>query len=343
MVLKLNKEKFNSKVKQELKEKMAKERSSMYLGVVISIIGMLIGCIVAYAAYLYFGINSPTNLFCFILGIAVFCLGFNKLFEGIGDYRSKMDYAKYKVDVYGAYGVASFGSKTPEREITFENGVFTEKSSFGENGVIILVEAKDILRVYVLADHSAMLLVTPDLIRPCILLSDAFDGFNCSEIINEIKKYNEGVFVKQLVPTFNVRQLEHFAVQSISAIVNTNIEDWVSVIFNDSIEDYVDDAPVIENKEEVKSESSEGKVEEKSLENVETVQTETKAGNYTYAEKSESEDEKPESEDKKPEEEKVEDKAEDKKGDSAESIPAEETKEDSEDEVDNKEVDSVNN
>lgn len=335
MVLKLNKEKFNSKVKQELKEKMVKERSSMYLGVVISIIGMLIGCIVAYAAYLYFGINSPTNLFCFILGIAVFCLGFNKLFEGIGDYQSKMDYAKYKVDVYGAYGVASFGSKTPEREIIFENGVFTEKSSFGENGVINLVEAKDILRVYVLADHSAMLLVTPDLIRPCILLSDAFDGFNCSEIINEIKKYNEGVFVKQLIPTFKVKQLEHFAVQSISAIVNTNIEDWVSVIFNDSIEDYVDDAPVIESKEEVKSESSEKseEKEEKPVENTETVQTETKAGNYTYAEKSEDEN---------PEEEK-EKKAEDKKDDSTESTPAEEIKEDSEDKIENKEVDSVNN
>lgn len=330
MILKLNKEKFNSKVKQELKEKMAKERSSMYSGVVISIIGMLIGCIVAYAAYLYFGINSPTNLFCFILGIAVFCLGFNKLFEGIGDYQSKMEYAKYKVDVYGAYGVASFGSKTPEREIIFENGAFTEKSSFGENGVINLVEAKDILRVYVLANHSAMLLVTSDLVRPCILLSDAFDGFNCSEIINEIKKYNEGVFVKQLVPTFNVRQLEHFAVQSISAIINTNIEDWVSVIFNDSIEDYVDDAPVIENKEEVKSESSEEKVEENSVENTETVQIETKAGNYTYSEKSE--DEKPE-----------EEKAEDKKDDSTESTPAKEIKEDSKDKVENKEVDSANN
>lgn len=333
MVLKLNKEKFNSKVKQELKEKMAKERSSMYLGVVTSLIAMLIGCIVSYAAYLYFGINNPTNLFCFILGIAVFCLGFNRLFEGIGDYHSKIEYAKYKVNVYGAYGVASFGSKTPEREIIFENGVFTEKSTFGENGVVTLVEAKDILRVYVLADHSAMLLVTPDLVHPCILLSDAFDGFNCSEIINEIKKYNEGVFVKQLIPTFKVKQLEHFEVQSISAIVNTNIEDWVSVIFNDSIEDYVDDAPVIENKEEVKSESSEGKVEEKSLENVETVQTETKAGNYTYAEKSE---------DEKPEEEK-EEKAEVKKDDSTESTPAEEIKEDSEDEVENKEVDSVNN
>lgn len=333
MILKLNKEKFNSKVKQELKEKMAKERSSMYSGVVISIIGMLIGCIVAYAAYLYFGINSPTNLFCFILGIAVFCLGFNKLFEGIGDYQSKMEYAKYKVDVYGAYGVASFGSKTPEREITFENGAFTEKSSFGENGVINLVEAKDILRVYVLADHSAMLLVTPDLVHPCILLSDAFDGFNCSEIINEIKKYNEGVFVKQLVPTFNVRQLEHFAVQSISAIINTNIEDWVSVIFNDSIEDYVDDAPVIENREEAKSESSEEKEErsvENTMESIETVQTKTKAGNYTYAEKSEEE---------KPEEEK----AKDKKDDSTESTPAEEIKEDSEDKVENKEVDSSNN
>lgn len=335
MVLKLNKEKFNSKVKQELKEKMAKERSSMYLGVVISIIGMLIGCIVAYAAYLYFGINSPTNLFCFILGIAVFCLGFNKLFEGIGDYQSKIEYAKYKVNVYGAYGVASFGSKTPEREIIFENGVFTEKGTFGfgEDGVITLVEAKNILRVYVLADHSAMLLVTPDLVRPCILLSDAFDGFNCSEIINELKKCNEGVFVKQLVPTFKVKQLEHFAVQSISAIVNTNIEDWVSVIFNDSIEDYVDDAPVIESKEEVKSESSEEKVEERSVENTETVQTETKAGNYTYAEKSE---------DEKPEEEK-EEKAEVKKDDSTESTPAKEIKEDSEDKVENKEVDSVNN
>lgn len=330
MVLKLNKEKFNSKVKQELKKKMAKERSSMYLGVVISLIGMLAGSIVAYAAYLYFGINSPTNLFCFILGIAVFCLGFIRLFEGIGDYQSKMEYAKYKVDIYGAYGVASFGSKTPEREITFENGAFTEKSSFGENGVINLVEAKDILRVYVLANHSAMLLVTSDLVHPCILLSDAFDGFNCSEIINEIKKYNEGVFVKQLVPTFNVRQLEHFAVQSISAIVNTNIEDWVSVIFNDSIEDYVDDAPVIENREETKSESSEEKVEENSVENTETVQIETKAGNYTYSEKSE--DEKPE-----------EEKAEDKKDDSTESTPAEEIKEDSEDKVENKEVDSVNN
>lgn len=335
MVLKLNKEKFNSKVKQELKEKMAKERSSMYSGVVISIIGMLIGCIVAYAAYLYFGINSPTNLFCFILGIAIFCLGFNRLFEGIGDYQSKMEYAKYKVDVFGAYGVASFGSKTPEREITFENGTFTEKSSFGENGVINLVEAKDILRVYVLADHSAMLLVTPDLIRPCILLSDAFDGFNCSEIINEIKKYNEGVFVKQLVPTFNVRQLEHFAVQSISAIVNMDVVEWISAVLGDSLEDYVDDAPVIESKEEVKSESSEEseEKEEKSVENTETVQTETKAGNYTYAEKSE---------DEKPEEEK-EEKAEDKKDESTESTSAEEIKEDSEDEVENKEVDSVNN
>lgn len=333
MILKLNKEKFNSKVKQELKEKMAKERSSMYLGVVTSLIAMLIGCIVSYAAYLYFGINNPTNLFCFILGIAVFCLGFNRLFEGIGDYHSKIEYAKYKVNVYEAYGVA-FGSKTPEREIIFENGVFTEKSTFGfgEDGVITLVEAKNILRVYVLADHSAMLLVTPDLLHPCILLSDAFDGFNCSEIINEIKKYNEGVFVKQLIPTFKVKQLEYFEVQSFSAIVNTNIEDWVSVIFNDSIEDYVDDAPVSESKEEVKSESSEEK-EEKSVENTETVQTETKAGNYTYAEKSE---------DEKPEEEK-EEKAEVKKDDSTESTPAEEIKEDSEDEVENKEVDSVNN
>lgn len=332
MVLKLNKEKFNSKVKQELKEKMAKERSSMYLGVVTSLIAMLIGCIVSYAAYLYFGINNPTNLFCFILGIAVFCLGFNRLFEGIGDYHSKIEYAKYKVNVYGAYGVASFGSKTPEREIIFENGVFTEKSTFGfgEDGVITLVEAKNILRVYVLADHSAMLLVTPDLLRPCILLADAFDGFNCSEIINEIKKYNEGVFVKQLIPTFKVKQLEHFAVQSISAIVNMNIEDWVSVIFNDSIEDYVDDAPAVESREEVKSESSEEKVEEKSVENVETAQAETKAGNYTYAEKSE--DEKPE-----------EEKAEDKKDDSTEPTSAEEIKEDSEDKVENKEVDSVNN
>lgn len=337
MVLKLNKEKFNSKVKQELKEKMAKERSSMYLGVVTSLIAMLIGCIVSYAAYLYFGINNPTNLFCFILGIAVFCLGFNRLFEGIGDYHSKIEYAKYKVNVYGAYGVASFGSKTPEREIIFENGVFTEKSTFGENGVINLVEEKDILRVYVLADHSAMLLVTPDLVRPCILLSDAFDGFNCSEIINEIKKYNEGVFVKQLIPTFNVKQLEHFAVQSISAIVNTNIEDWVSVIFNDSIEDYVDDAPVSESKEEVKSESSEEKVEERSVENTETVQTETKAGNYTYAEKSE---------DEKLEEEK-EEKAEDKKKDestksTSESAPAKEIKQDSGDNVVTKDSDSDN-
>ena len=306
MVLKLNKEKFNSKVKQELKEKMAKERSLMYLGVVISLIAMLVGCIVSYAAYLYFGINSPTNLFCFILGIAVFCLGFNRLFEGIGDYQSKVEYAKYKVDVFGAYGVASFGSKTPEREITFENGVFTEKSSFGENGVINLVEAKDILRVYVLTDHSAMLLVTPDLVRPCILLADVFDGFNCSEIINEIKKYNEGVFVKQLIPTFNVKQLEHLAVQSISAIVNMDVVEWISAVLGDSLEDYVDDALAIENKEETKSESSEEKVGEKSTENVDTVQTETKAGNYTYAEKSESEDEKPE-------EEKVEDKAKAKK------------------------------
>lgn len=336
MVLKLNKEKFNSKVKQELKEKMAKERSLMYLGVVISLIAMLVGCIVSYAAYLYFGINSPTNLFCFILGIAVFCLGFNRLFEGIGDYQSKVEYAKYKVDVFGAYGVASFGSKTPEREITFENGVFTEKSSFGENGVINLVEAKDILRVYVLTDHSAMLLVTPDLVRPCILLADVFDGFNCSEIINEIKKYNEGVFVKQLIPTFNVKQLEHLAVQSISAIVNMDVVEWISAVLGDSLEDYVDDALAIENKEETKSESSEEKVGEKSTENVDTVQTETKAGNYTYAEKSESEDEKPE-------EEKVEDKAKDKKDDSTESTPAEEIKEDSEDEVENKEVDSVNN
>lgn len=333
MVLKLNKEKFNSKVKQGLKEKMAKERSSMYLGVVISIIGMLVGCIVAYAAYLYFGINSPTNLFCFILGIAVFCLGFNRLFEGIGDYQSKMEYAKYKVDVFGAYGVASFGSKTPEREITFENGVFTEKSSFGENGVINLVEAKDVLRVYVLTDHSAMLLATPDLVHPCILLSDAFDGFNCSEIINEIKKYNEGVFVKQLIPTFNVKQLEHLAVQSISAIVNMDVVEWISAVLDDSLEDYVDDAPAIKNKEETNSESLEEKVKEKSTENVDTVQTETKAGNYTYAEKSE---------DEKPEEEK-EGKAEVKKDDSTESIPAEETKEDSEDKVENKEVDSVNN
>lgn len=319
MVLKLNKEKFNSKVKQELKEKMAKERSSMYLGVVTSLIAMLIGCTVSYAAYLYFGINNPTNLFCFILGIAVFCLGFNRLFEGIGDYHSKIEYAKYKVNVYGAYGVASFGSKTPEREIIFENGVFTEKSTFGfgEDGVITLVEAKNILRVYVLADHSAMLLVTPDLLRPCILLSDAFDGYNCSEIINEIKKYNEGVFVKQLIPTFKVKQLEHFEVQSISAIVNTNIEDWVSVIFNDSIEDYVDDAPVSESKEEVKSESSEEK-EEKSVENTETVQ----------------------------EEEKVEDKAEDKKDDStkstSESAPAKEIKQDSGDNVETKDSDSNN-
>ena len=312
MVLKLNKEKFNSKVKQELKEKMAKERSLMYLGVVISLIAMLVGCIVSYAAYLYFGINSPTNLFCFILGIAVFCLGFNRLFEGIGDYQSKVEYAKYKVDVFGAYGVASFGSKTPEREITFENGVFTEKSSFGENGVINLVEAKDILRVYVLTDHSAMLLVTPDLVRPCILLADVFDGFNCSEIINEIKKYNEGVFVKQLIPTFNVKQLEHLAVQSISAIVNMDVVEWISAVLGDSLEDYVDDALAIENKEETKSESSEEKVGEKSTENVDTVQTETKAGNYTYAEKSESEDEKPE-------EEKVEDKAKDKKDDSTKS------------------------
>ena len=335
MVLKLNKEKFNSKVKQELKEKMAKERSSMYLGVVTSLIAMLIGCIVSYAAYLYFGINNPTNLFCFILGIAVFCLGFNRLFEGIGDYHSKIEYAKYKVNVYGAYGVASFGSKTPEREIIFENGVFTEKSTFGfgEDGVITLVEAKNILRVYVLADHSAMLLVTPDLLRPCILLSDAFDGFNCSEIINEIKKYNEGVFVKQLIPTFNVKQLEHLAVQSISAIVNMDVVEWISAVLDDSLEDYVDDAPAIENKEETNSESLEEKVKEKSTENVDTVQTETKAGNYTYAEKSE---------DEKPEEEK-EEKAEVKKDDSTESTPAEEIKEDSEDEVENKEVDSVNN
>lgn len=326
MVLKLNKEKFNSKVKQELKEKMAKERSSMYLGVVVSIIGMLVGCIVAYAAYLYFGINSPTNLFCFILGIAVFCLGFNRLFEGIGDYQSKMEYAKYKVDVFGAYGVASFGSKTPEREITFENGVFTEKSSFGENGVINLVEAKDILRVYVLTDHSAMLLVTPDLVRPCISLSDAFDGFNCSEIINEIKKYNEGVFVKQLIPTFNVKQLEHLAVQSISAIVNMDVVEWISAVLGDSLEDYVDDALAIENKEETKSESSEEKVGEKSTENVDTVQ----------AEKSESEDEKPE-------EEKVEDKAKDKKDDStkstSESATAKKIKQDSGVDVETKDSD----
>ena len=340
MVLKLNKEKFNSKVKQELKEKMAKERSSMYLGVVTSLIAMLIGCIVSYAAYLYFGINNPTNLFCFILGIAVFCLGFNGLFEGIGDYHSKIEYAKYKVDVFGAYGVASFGSKTPEREITFENGVFTEKSSFGENSVVTLVEAKNILRIYVLADHSAMLLVTTDLVHPCILLSDAFDGFNCSDIIKEIKKYNEGVFVKQLIPTFNVKQLEHLAVQSISAIVNMDVVEWISAVLGDSLEDYVDDAPAIENKEETNSEYSEEKVEEKSTENVDTVQTETKAGNYTYAEKSESKDEKPE-------EEKVEDKAEDKKGDStestSESAPAKEVKEDFEDNAETKEYDSVNN
>lgn len=339
MVLKLNKEKFNSKVKQELREKMAKERSSMYLGVVVSIIGMLVGCIVAYAAYLYFGINSPTNLFCFILGIAVFCLGFNRLFEGIGDYQSKTEYTKYKVDVFGAYGVASFGSKTPEREIIFENGVFTEESSFGENSVVTLVEAKNLLRIYVLADHSAMLLVTTDLVHPCILLSDAFDGFNCSEIINEIKKYNEGVFVKQLIPTFNVKQLEHLAVQSISAIVNMDVVEWISAVLDDSLEDYVDDAPATENKEEINSESSEEKVKEKSTENVDTVQTETKAGNYTYEEKSESEDEKSE-------EEKVEDKAEDKKGDStestSESASAEEVKEDSEDNAETKESDSVN-
>ena len=244
-----------------------------------------------------------------------------------------MEYAKYKVDVFGAYGVASFGSKTPEREITLENGVFTEKSSFGENSVVTLVEAKNLLRIYVLADHSAMLLVTTDLVHPCILLSDAFDGFNCSDIIKEIRKYNEGVFVKQLVPTFNVRQLEHFAVQSISAIVNMDVVEWISAVLGDSLEDYVDDAPAIENKEETNSESSEEKVEEKSTENVDTVQTEIKAGNYTYAEKSE---------DEKPEEEK-EEKAEVKKDDSTESTSAEEIEGDSEGKVENKEVDSVNN
>ena len=53
---------------------------------ILFIIVMILGLSVSYLAYIKLGIYSPRNLFCFILGIALFSMGFQQLFSRIGFY-----------------------------------------------------------------------------------------------------------------------------------------------------------------------------------------------------------------------------------------------------------------
>lgn len=53
---------------------------------ILFIIVMVLGLSVSYLAYIKLGIYSPRNLFCFILGIALFSMGFQQLFSRIGFY-----------------------------------------------------------------------------------------------------------------------------------------------------------------------------------------------------------------------------------------------------------------
>ena len=51
---------------------------------------MVIGLVVGYMSYVRFGIYSAKNLLCFMLGIALFCMGFQSMFSKIGSFVDHM-------------------------------------------------------------------------------------------------------------------------------------------------------------------------------------------------------------------------------------------------------------
>lgn len=71
---------------QEVKYKKAPYTKSFIKAFILYVVVMLIGLAVGYMAYVKFGIYSPKNLLCFMVGIALFCMGFMRLFSRIGSY-----------------------------------------------------------------------------------------------------------------------------------------------------------------------------------------------------------------------------------------------------------------
>lgn len=71
---------------QEVKYKKAPHTKSFVKAFILYVVVMLIGLAVGYMAYVKFGIYSPKNLLCFMVGIALFCMGFMRLFSRIGSY-----------------------------------------------------------------------------------------------------------------------------------------------------------------------------------------------------------------------------------------------------------------
>ena len=55
---------------------------------------MVIGLVVGYMSYVRFGIYSAKNLLCFMLGIALFCMGFQSMFSKIGSFVDHMALTK---------------------------------------------------------------------------------------------------------------------------------------------------------------------------------------------------------------------------------------------------------
>ena len=71
---------------QETRFKKRPLRKSFLKSFVLFIIVMVLGLLVGYISYVKLGIYSPKNLLCFMVGNALFCMGFLQLFLAIGKY-----------------------------------------------------------------------------------------------------------------------------------------------------------------------------------------------------------------------------------------------------------------
>lgn len=80
----------DSKLKELQKEEVKYRKAPLFkrfLGqMLLYIIVMLLGLLVGYIAYVRSGIYSPKNLLCFMVGVALFSMGFQTLFSRIGSY-----------------------------------------------------------------------------------------------------------------------------------------------------------------------------------------------------------------------------------------------------------------
>lgn len=91
MVYNLNSDTVEKMAKEETVQRKKPLRISFVRRFIILAVVMVIGLLIGYISYVRLGIYSPKNLLCFMVGVALFSMGFMRMFEAIGKYIDDMD------------------------------------------------------------------------------------------------------------------------------------------------------------------------------------------------------------------------------------------------------------